>query len=82
MKDLIEKIYSDVLVYEEEIVKTNREVDEEIRLLVEPYQNQLNQEELEELKGLLSSISLTAEKTGFKNGVRLMIRFLIEQLID
>ena len=77
MKDLFKKFYNNVLVYEQDIVARNKIIDEEIKILIEPYKNQLNQEELEELKSLLASISLTAEITGFEIGIRFVVKYLL-----
>ena len=46
MNELLKKIYNDVLVYEHDVVKTNRQVDEEINQLVEPYTKQISDNEL------------------------------------
>lgn len=49
MNELLKKIYNDVLVYEHDVVKTNRQVDEEINQLVEPYTKQISDNEMEKL---------------------------------
>ena len=76
MKDLLRKIYNDVLVYEHDFVKANRRVDEEINQLVKFYAKQLSDEELEKLNEMLSAVALTAEQTGFENGVRFAMKTL------
>lgn len=82
MKDLLRKIYNDVLVYEYDFVKANRRVDEEIHQLVEPYAKQLSDEELEKLNEMLSAVALTAEQTGFENGVRFAVKIMYSLLSD
>ena len=80
MKDLLKKIYNDVLVYESDVVKINLQVDEEINHLVEPYKKQLSDEETEKLKEMLSIVGLTAEQAGFENGVRFAVKLLYSLL--
>lgn len=80
MKDLLKKIYNDVLVYESDVVKINLQVDEEINQLVEPYTKQLSDEETEKLKEMLSIVGLTAEQAGFENGVRFAVKLLYSLL--
>ena len=82
MKDLFRKIYNDVLVYEYDFVKANKQVDEEINQLVEPYAKQLSDDELEKLNEMLSAVALTAEQTGFENGVRFAVKILCSLLSD
>ena len=82
MNDLLKKIYNNVLVYEHDVVKTNRQADEEIHQLVAPYTKQLSNEETEKLNDLLSMAVLTAKQAGFENGVRFAVKFLYSLLCD
>ena len=52
MKELLMKIYNSVLVYEDDVINVSKVVDDEINLLVEPYQTRLSDDELETLKDL------------------------------
>ncbi|MBP3339373.1 MAG: hypothetical protein J6L69_08220 [Lachnospiraceae bacterium] len=76
------KIYNSVLVYEDDVVNISKVVDDEINLLVEPYQTRLSDDELETLKDLLSSTALTAEQTGFEVGMRFAIKLIFSLLSD
>lgn len=76
MSELLRKIYDDVLVYERDVIKTNKKVDQEVTQLVEPYRKQLTDEELEKLNDLLSVAVLSAEQAGFENGVRFAVKML------
>ncbi len=49
MNKLFKKIYQEVLVYEEDIVKGNRQVDKFLNDLTEPYKEQSTDDELERL---------------------------------
>ena len=77
---MILELNTEVLVYEHDVVKTNKQVDEEINQLVEPYTKQLSDEETENLKEMLSIVGLTAEQAGFENGVRFAVKFLYSLL--
>ncbi len=82
MNKLLKKIYNEVLIYERDIVKHNAQVDKEINSLIEPYINQISANELDKLKEMLSVIGLTAEQTGFENGVRFTLKMLYALLND
>lgn len=82
MKELLMKIYNSVLVYEDDVVNISKVVDDEINLLVEPYQTRLSDDELETLKDLLSSTALIAEQTGFEVGMRFAIKLIFSLLSD
>lgn len=82
MKELLMKIYNSVLVYEDDVVNISKVVDDEINLLVEPYQTRLSDDKLETLKDLLSSTALTAEQTGFEVGMRFAIKLIFSLLSD
>ncbi len=45
MNDLLKKIYEDVLMYENDVVQTNRKADEKINRLIEPYREHLSESE-------------------------------------
>ena len=77
MNDLLKKIYSEILIYEEDIISINKSTDEKVAELTAPYQQKLSDDEMEQLKSLLYAISLSAEQTGFEVGVR----FAVQQLI-
>lgn len=80
MHEILKDIYNTILVYDKDVVKNSEVIDEEISSIVEPYKCLLNQNDLDELKGLLSSISLTAEQTGFEIGVKMTLKMLINLL--
>ena len=82
MKELLMKIYNSILVYEDDVVNVSKVIDDEINLLVEPYQTRLSDDELETLKDLLSSTALTAEQTGFEVGMRFAIKLIFSLLLD
>ena len=77
---MILELNTEVLVYEHDVVKTNKQVDEEINQLVEPYTKQLTDNEMEKLKEMLSMVGLTAQQAGFENGVRFAVKLLYSLL--
>ena len=77
---MILELNTEVLVYEHDVVKTNKQVDEEINQRVEPYTKQLTDNEMEKLKEMLSMVGLTAEQAGFENGVRFAVKLLYSLL--
>lgn len=80
MNDLLKKIYSEILIYEEDIISINKSTDEKVAELTAPYQQKLSDDEMEQLKSLLYAISLSAEQTGFEVGVRFAVQLLIKLL--
>lgn len=80
MNELFRKIYNDVLVYEHDVVKINKQVDKEINQFIELYKKQLQDDELEKLNDILSTVILTAEQAGFENGVRFAVKLLYSLL--
>lgn len=82
MRKLLKKIYNNVLVYERNVINMNKDVEKEISILVEPYATKLSDDEMEELKNLLSAIALTAEQTGFEMGIRFTIKSMISLIMD
>lgn len=49
MSDLLKKIYNEVLVYEQDVVKINLKVDQEINQLIASYTKQLSDDKTEKL---------------------------------
>ena len=82
MNELLNKIYQEVLVYEEDIVNGNRNVDRLLNDLTEPYKAKLMDDEFDKLKELLSIMASTAEETGFENGVKFTLKMLFALLSD
>ena len=64
--------YTDFYLYE------GKELDKEVNRLVQPYQNLYSEQEMEELKSKLYSISIQSERAGFILGVKWMMRLLLE----
>ena len=82
MNALLKKIYDTIVCYEDETINLGKELDKEVNRLVQPYQNLYNEQELEELKAKLYSISIQSERAGFILGVKWMMKLLLEIFIQ
>ncbi len=80
MKELFNKIYDNVISYEEDTIEIGCVIDNEINNLIEPYKAQLTPTEMEVLHDLLCSISLTAKREGFLLGAKYSFKALLELL--
>ena len=78
MNALLKKIYDTIICYEDETINLGKELDKEVNRLVQPYQNLYNEQEMEELKSKLYSISIQSERAGFILGVKWMMKLLLE----
>ena len=78
MNALLKKIYDTIVCYEDETINLGKELDKEVNRLVQPYQNLYNEQEMEELKSKLYSISIQSERAGFILGVKWMMKLLLE----
>lgn len=76
MKELLEKIYEDVLINEDEVKELRKEIDETVKQKVLPYKEKLTNEEIEELSHLLFSSNYIAEKVGFEVGIWFMLHLI------
>ncbi len=76
MNNLLEKIYEDVLVNEDEVKEMRKEIDGAVKNCVLLYKVVLSNDEQEELSHLLFSTSYKAEKIGFEIGVWFMFKLL------
>ena len=74
MNAILEKIYEDVLVNEDEAKILRKSIDEFVKKCVANYAKALSLEEQEELSCLLFASCYTAEKVGFEIGVWFMFQ--------
>lgn len=78
MNALLKKIYDTIVCYEDETINLGKELDKEVNRLVQLYQNLYSEQEMEELKSKLYSISIQSERAGFILGVKWMMKLLLE----
>lgn len=76
MSNILEKIYEDVLVNEEEVKDLRKNIDEFVKNCIGNHKQMLSLNEQEELSHLLFASSYTAEKVGFQIGVWFMFQLL------
>lgn len=75
MKDLIERIYNDILVCEEDTVKIDNQVSKSVRRIVERYPGLTNNEQ-ETLKDILYEAASSVEYAGIKVGIKFALDLL------
>lgn len=78
MSELLLKIYQQVVSNEDEAVEMGMRVGEWVNQFTEPYQNKLNNDEMEKLKDLMYSTAIKAEQEGFQLGIKIFVRLMLE----
>lgn len=76
MKNLHEKIYNNVVIYEKKCINNISIVDEEVFDLLKKYKNKLNEPDFDELQKDIFSVCLSAEHSGFKTGIEFMFSLM------
>ena len=74
MNGLLEKIYREVIYYEEDEVRMENELAGEIDRLVAPYTDQLSEEQMEQFRAVIYEAVYAAEAKAFWLGVRYAFR--------
>ena len=82
MKDLLKRIFADVISQEEDCVMTDKYIDTKVQLIVDNYKEKLGDDELEELRELLYQVALIAEKEGFVLGMKYLFKIVLSLLTD
>lgn len=80
MKELLKRIFTDVISREEDSLATDKYIDNKVQEIVDGYAEKLKDEELEELRGLLYQTALIAEQEGFVLGMKYMLKIAISLL--
>ena len=76
---MLEKIYREVIYFEEDAVRMENELAEEIDRLATPYADQLSEEQMEQFRAVIYEAVYAAEAKAFWLGMRYAFR-LREQL--
>jgi hypothetical protein len=76
MKDLVERIYNDILVCEEATVKIDNQASKTIRQIAGRYPR-LTDSEQETLKDILYEAASSAEYAGIKIGIKFTLGLLL-----
>ncbi len=82
MKELLKRIFNDVISREDDSFAANKYIDSKIQEIVDDYKEKLNEDELEELRGLLYHVALISEQEGFLLGMKYLFKFAIALLKD
>lgn len=82
MNELIKKIYMEIICYEEDVLKTGKQLDREVATLLKPYEEELDEKHLEIVKTLMYQTILVAEQEGFWLGIKYAVKLMIEILSD
>ena len=82
MSELLKRIFTDIISKEDDCFKTDKYIDTKIQEIVENYEERLNADELEELRGLLYHVALISEKEGFVLGMKYLLKMEITLLSD
>lgn len=78
MEELLSKIYDKVAFYEEDSKKLGKAFDCLVEDMLKPLENCKMESEIEEIEELIYKASYSAEKFGFKTGVRFMVKLFME----
>ncbi len=81
MRNLLKKVYENIVYYEEDSLAIGKELDEKINIYIQKYSNKLTQNELEELKGIFYKNSLDAEEKGFYLGVKYTMKLFFDTVL-
>lgn len=76
MKDLVERIYNDILACEEDTVNIDNQASRKINQIAMRYSKTLTPEEQEKLKDILFEAAYSAEIAGIKIGISFMLKLL------
>ena len=82
MNELIKKIYMEIICYEDNVLKTGKQLDNEVAILLKPYEDELDEKNMEIVKALMYQAILVAEQEGFLLGIKYVVKFLLNVLSD
>lgn len=81
MNELLMKIYSEVIQYEEVSLALGKDLDKEANQLLEPYKEKFGADDLESIRALMYNLAYEAERVGYELGVKFVVQMLIELLV-
>lgn len=81
-KQLLSKIYETIFDNEPSFLDSCRNVDSEIRKIVDEYAGTLEKQEVERLSDDFIPVISAARHDGFETGVRFAFRLMAEILLD
>lgn len=82
MDELIKKIYMEVILYEDDVLKSGKQLDKEVADLLKTYEDELDEKHMEIVKTLMYQTILIAEQEGFWLGIKYAVKLMVEILSD
>lgn len=80
MESLLSRLYDKVICQSEESVAFEIRYDEIVTELVKPLYESMSEDEVEEIRELIYSVSYSAEKYGFYLGIHTAVKFITESM--
>ena len=77
MKDLLDKIFDDIICNEEDGYKMEERIGNYIDLCLMPYKEQFSDEDMEKIRDCIYAISTNSEREAFQLGVKYTIKMLL-----
>lgn len=74
MNNLLERIYQEIIYYEEDTVRMENEIAGEIDAMAAPYHDDFSEEQLAAVKAVIYETAFIAETKAFWLGVRYAFR--------
>ncbi len=78
MNELFNKIYDNVICYEEDFIEVSKELDKTVDELLKPHLQRFSNDDMELLKTLMYQISSSSKQTGFQLGSKYALSLLLE----
>lgn len=77
MDKILKKIYEDIIYYEKDVVQMDNKINMDIDEILESYQKELKQIDINIIKELLYKETFNAQREGFKLGMRYMLKLCL-----
>ncbi len=76
MNNIMDKVFKEICLYDDDFIKRTKQVDNAILEKLSTYNPK--ETNIDELKDMLFSVSLTAEQVGFEYGAYFATKLLLE----
>ena len=81
MNELLMKIYSEVLQYENDSIELGKMLDEEANELLVPYKEKFSENDIETIRTLMYNLSYEAERMGYIMGIKFIVQMIVELFV-
>lgn len=82
MKDLLMKIYQEVISKEEEVIETDRQTNERIEEYISRYDEIFSEKDMERLRDCVYYAVLISEREAFYTGMKYTLKIMLSLLTD